>query len=188
METERVDMESKQLEEYTQAVDDKAPDNGAIAVFPSSHPGDNGAVDTRTQTVYTAHGADEGTNTLAPTTFQQTDTSVSDRHDAQHEKASRFQKAIYLLFGVLDGLLILRFVLPLLGANPAAGFAKFVQGITSPFIAPFAGLFGPSALNTLVAILAYAVIAWVLAQVVWLVMGDMRRGVRTQSSVTDRHI
>lgn len=173
-------METKQFDGYTEVVDDNAPDNGAVAVFPTSHPGDNGAVDT------TTHAADEDAVTSAPTTFRQTETAVSDRHDAQHEKASRFQKAIYLLFGVLDGLLVLRFVLPLLDANPSAGFARFVEGITSAFMAPFAGLFGPPALNTLVAILAYAVIAWVLAQVVWLVMGDMRQGVRTKSSVADK--
>lgn len=172
-------MQTKPFEEYTEAVDDNAPNNGAVAVFPTSHPGDNGAVDTRLQAVYTTHAGDESTNTLAPTTYQQTDTSVRDRHDAQHEKASRFQKAIYLVFGVLAGLIVVRLLLPLLGADPGAGFARFVQGITSPFLAPFAGLFGPVVLNTLVAILAYVVIAWVLAQVVWLVMGDMRRGDRT---------
>ncbi len=51
---------------------------------------------------------------------------------------------------------------------------------------PFAGVFGePSAggsvieLNALVAIIVYALIAWVLVKVVWLVAGETRSGVRT---------
>jgi YggT family protein len=92
-------------------------------------------------------------------------------------------------------LLGIRFVLELLGANPAAGFAQFIYGITSPFLAPFAGLFGTARsggsvfdVSILVAILVYALIAWVLVKIVWLVMGDSRRGVRTTSSQLDTRV
>jgi hypothetical protein len=172
-------MGTKQYEEYTETVDDTAPDNGTIAVFPPLHPADNGAVGTSVQAIDTTpHAIDVSTHSPAPTTFEQRENAASDRHDAQHERASRWQKAIYLLFGVLAGLIFVRFLLPLLGASPNAGFARFIQGIASPFAAPFAGLFGLAALNTLVAILAYMGIAWILAQVVWLAMGEMRRGKR----------
>jgi YggT family protein len=102
------------------------------------------------------------------------------------------QGLIYLLFGVLEGLLAIRFVFPLLGANPAAGFAQFIYSITGPFLAPFVGLFGAARFggsvfefNSLVAILVYALIAWVLVKIVWLALGDSRRGVRTTSSQID---
>ena len=42
--------------------------------------------------------------------------------------------------------------------------------------------------NVLVAILVYALIAWVLVKIVWLVMGDSRRGVRTTSSQIDTRV
>ena len=110
----------------------------------------------------------------------------------RREGTLRVQGGIYLLFGILEGLLAIRFVLPLLGANPAAGFAQFIYRITGPFIAPFVGLFGTARfegsvfeVNPLVAIFVYALIAWVLVKAVGLVMGDTRRGVRTTSSQVD---
>jgi hypothetical protein len=39
-----------------------------------------------------------------------------------------------------------------------------------------------------VAILVYALIAWVLVKIAWLVMGDSRRGVRTTSSQLDTRV
>jgi len=43
-------------------------------------------------------------------------------------------------------------------------------------------------MNTLVAILVYALIAWVLVKIVGLVMGDSRRGVHTTSSQIDTRV
>ena len=119
----------------------------------------------------------------------QTETFTSDPYAVRREQAIKIQKGIYLLFGILEGLLGIRFVLGLLGANPAAGFAQFIYGMTGPFIAPFVGLFGQPhfqgsvfEFNSLVAILVYALIAWVLVKIVWLMIGDSRRGVRTTTS------
>jgi YggT family protein len=88
--------------------------------------------------------------------------------------------------------LAIRFFLALLGANPAAGFTQFIYSITKPFLAPFVGLFGTARfggsvldVSPLVAIIACALIAWVLVKAVGLVMGDSRRGVRTTSSQID---
>ncbi len=131
------------------------------------------------------------TSSPARTTAHQTETVTSDPYAVRREGTLRIQKGIYLLFGILEGLLAIRFVLPLLGANPDAGFAQFIYSITKPFLAPFAGLFGAARfggsvfeVNPLVAILVYALIAWVLVKAVGLVLGDTRRGVRT----TSRHI
>ena len=78
----------------------------------------------------------------AGTTTHQTETSTSDPYAVRRDLPLRVQNGIYLLFGILEGLLGIRFVLGLLGANPAAGFAQFIYGITGPFLAPFVGLFG----------------------------------------------
>lgn len=149
--------------------------------------------------VVTRNAADVGLEDVSPsgparTTAQQTATSSSDPYAARREQTIKLQKAIYLLFGILEGLLGIRFVLGLLGANPAAGFAQFIYGITGPFIAPFVGLFGQPRFegsvfefNALVAILVYALIAWVLVKIVWLVLGNSRRGTHTTSSQIETH-
>jgi len=51
-------------------------------------------------------------------------------------------RAIYLIFGLIEGLILIRFVLKALGANASAGFAQFIYGVTAPLVAPFYGLFG----------------------------------------------
>jgi len=132
------------------------------------------------------------TNGAAGTTTHQTETASGDPYAVRRDLPLKVQNGIYLLFGLLGGLLGIRFVLGLLGANPAAGFAQLIYGVTGPFIAPFAGLFGQPRFegsvfesNSLVAILVYALIAWVLVRIVWLMLGDSRRGMRTTSSQID---
>ena len=76
-----------------------------------------------------------------------------------------------------------------LGANPQAGFAQLIYGLTAPLVAPFAGLFGnPQAggsvleLHSIVALVVYALVAWLLAKLVWLLFGETRSAVKTTSS------
>jgi YggT family protein len=139
--------------------------------------------------------ADVNPNGSAGTTAHQTETYTSDPHAARREGTRRIQGGIYLLFGILGGVLTIRFFLALLGANPAAGFTQFIYGITKPFLAPFVGLFGTARsggsvldVSPSVAIIVYALIAWVLVEAVGLVMGDSRRGVRTTSSQIDTRV
>lgn len=83
------------------------------------------------------------------------------------------ERVIWLVFGIIMGLLALRFLLRLLGANPNNGFADFIYTISEPFAAPFFGLFSYDAnlaqgrfeFETLVAILVYALLAWLLAKI-----------------------
>ena len=138
---------------------------------------------------------DVSTSVPAGTTAYQTETFTSDPYAVRREQTIKIQKGIYLLFGILEGLLGIRFVLGLLGANPAAGFAQFIYRITGPFMAPFTGLFGQPRfegsiveLNALVAIVVYALIAWVLVKIVGLLMGDTRRGVHTTSNQIDTRV
>lgn len=44
--------------------------------------------------------------------------------------------------GFIELLLGLRFVLRLLGANPASGFVQWVYEWSAPFVAPFVNIFG----------------------------------------------
>jgi hypothetical protein len=112
-----------------------------------------------------------------------------DPYAGRRQASSRLVQAIYLLFGVMEALLAIRLVLRALGANPDAGFAQFVYGLTAPLVAPFAGLFGnPQAggsaleLHTIVALVVYALLAWLLGKLAWLLVGETRSAVATTAS------
>ncbi|MGM3307772.1 YggT family protein [Anabaena sp. WFMT] len=83
--------------------------------------------------------------------------------------------SIYLLVGLLEILLILRFLLRFSGANTQNTFAQFIYNLSAPFIAPFSTLFispvsGGGAnifdVNALIAIIIYSLLGWLG---VWLV-------------------
>ena len=65
-------------------------------------------------------------------------------------KANQF---LWFACGVLELLLAMRVFLRLVGANPAAGFARFIYGVTQPFAAPFLGMLPNAAGTTRVAVL-----------------------------------
>ena len=83
---------------------------------------------------------------------------------------------IWYVAGLLEALLALRFILALLGANPANAFASLVYGISYPFVAPFFSLFsynfhyGVSRFEsyTLVAMVIYAIIAYAITRLITL--------------------
>lgn len=89
----------------------------------------------------------------------------------------RAMELTYLVFGIIEGLLVIRLVLKLLGANPQAGFSNFIYGLTDVFMAPFRNLLptvGSSSgavLETpvIIAIIVYALIGWVLARLIVIV-------------------
>jgi hypothetical protein len=104
----------------------------------------------------------------------------------------RFEQAIYLLFGLIEILIAMRFALLALGANPNSPFAAAIYGISSFFVAPFTGIFGSPQLGTnvfepasLVAILVYAMLAWMFGKLVWLMMGDTSGEIATSSRVVE---
>lgn len=94
----------------------------------------------------------------------------------QNAALSRVIHIIYFLTGALALLLLLRVLLLLFGANPSNEFAQFIYNLSQPFVAPFDNLFGTPELgkqvldiNSLVAIVAYAILAWLLGRLIWLI-------------------
>ena len=89
---------------------------------------------------------------------------------------------IYTILGIVDVLIILRVLFKALAANAGAGFTSFVYGVTDPLVAPFQGIFGtPQAnngsvfeLSSVVAIVVYALIAWVIVRLASLAGGKRR--------------
>lgn len=105
-----------------------------------------------------------------------------DPYAGRRAGAARLVQAVYLVFGLVETLLLVRFVLRALGANPEAGFAQAIYGVTSLLIAPFVGLFGTPQiasgpaleLHTLIAVAVYAALGWFLARTTWLIVGESR--------------
>ena len=54
----------------------------------------------------------------------------------------RGTQIVWYILGVMETLLAFRFILKLLGANPAAGFTSFIYGVTYIFAVPFLRVFG----------------------------------------------
>lgn len=69
-------------------------------------------------------------------------------------------RIIYALGGFIMILIGLRFVLRLLGANPASGFVEWVYDWSTPFVAPFANVFGQEADVTGGGIVTVSVFDW----------------------------
>ncbi len=100
----------------------------------------------------------------------------------QNSSIARIVNIVYFLFGVLELLLAVRVVLHLIGANADNGFANFIYGLSGPFVALFASLLNNPALSTtaalevttLIAMLVYAIAAWIMGRLIWLVLSRPR--------------
>ena len=97
------------------------------------------------------------------------------RDVAAERRQGTFQvtQIIWTLVGILEIALGLRFVLKLIAANPDAGFARAIYGLTQPFLAPFTALVGtPTSggtvleVTTLIAMAVYALLAWIVTRVI----------------------
>jgi len=120
---------------------------------------------------------DESSGSVREESTVVNDTGAAPVREASVVKSStparRAMELIYLVFGIIDGLLLIRLVLKLLGANPHAGFASFTYGVTDFFLAPFRGLLptyvsGQTVfeLSLVFAILIYSLIALALVRIV----------------------
>jgi len=77
---------------------------------------------------------------------------------------------LYLIFGFIVGVILLRIVFLLLGANPGSGFVSWIYSVSQPLVAPFAGIFntpnaqGVATLDVagLVAVIVYGIIGALL--------------------------
>lgn len=83
---------------------------------------------------------------------------------------SRISKLLWFIAAVVIGLIVFRFALMLMAANPANGFVDFIYSFTDIFVAPFAGIVGSPALDTgsvvdtasIFAVIVYLLATWAL--------------------------
>jgi uncharacterized membrane protein len=132
-------------------------------------------------------------NVDAPVTGVDRVNSVEyDPYASKRMAAYRVTQMVYWIFGIIEGLIVIRIVLKMLAANASAGFAEFIYGITAPLVAPFFGLFGnPTSqgsvleLHSIVALIAYALLGWVISRLAWILVGETRSAVQTRSTSID---
>ena len=93
------------------------------------------------------------------------------------------RRLVWLVFGVIQALIVIRIVLLLLGANEANAIVAFVLGVTDPLVEPFRGMFnldqvsGASGSALDVAAIV-ALVAWTLVEALVLAivgLADRRR-------------
>lgn len=134
-----------------------------------------------------------GPDSAAPVA-EQVESTMVDPYAGRRETADKLRQGIYVLFGFIEVLLAIRFVLRLLGANAQAGFAQLIYGVTGPLVGPFQGLFGTvqsdaSVLesSSLVALVVYALVAWLVVKLASLAFGETRSATATTTrSMTTR--
>lgn len=108
----------------------------------------------------------------------------------------KITQLIWLFLGILEALIALRIGLKLIGANPDSPIVALIYGITYLFLFPFEGMTAtPTAggivleLSSLFAMLIYALIAWAVERIIWLVFYRPRGPVvdTTQTTTSERH-
>jgi YGGT family len=104
--------------------------------------------------------------------------SASAQRSAGVERA---KQVIYYIFGVVEALLAIRFVLLLLGASQDSGFVQLIYGLSRPFVLPFQGIFGVPSFDgsmiewsSLVGIIVYLLVAYGLARLIELIYAPTR--------------
>jgi hypothetical protein len=73
-------------------------------------------------------------------------------------------------------------IFQLIGVNAANGFASFIYGLSAPFVALFASLLqnptlggaGVLEVTTLIAMVVYAILAWLVGRLIWLTLSRSR--------------
>src|SRR5262245_40391121 len=102
---------------------------------------------------------------------------------------------VWLVFGIVEALLGLRFALKIIAANPDNAFASAIYNIPAPFMFPFRDLtITPSAngivleLNTLIAMAVYALLTWAVFNVLAIIFTQPRKPIPTTVHREEVHV
>lgn len=90
-----------------------------------------------------------------------------------------FIEFIYLLSGVIQGLLSLRFLFKIASANPSAPFVRFLYGVTEVFMQPFRNVFPIDTTqgavfewSVLVAMFVYSFLTWLIVKLLTIIFSS----------------
>lgn len=112
---------------------------------------------------------------VQPTAAPVAQQSVVRETSGEHMRHT-FARVVWFVCGIIDVLLAFRIILEALAANPANGFAALIYNLSSPFAAPFYGLFAYQMsyrtarfdLYSLIAIAVYTLIAWGVVKLIYI--------------------
>lgn len=102
---------------------------------------------------------------------------MTQREEDREQRLFSFKatQLIWLAFGLVEALILMRIVLKLIGANPASLFAALIYDVSYIFLFPFEGLVGTPAaggfaleLSSIIAMIVYALLAWGIERIVWI--------------------
>ncbi len=103
---------------------------------------------------------------------QQTPEDSRPLSEAGQPSPRKLVRLVWILITVLEALLGFRFLLKLFGANPQSPFADFVYSASALLVSPFRNLVvnpsvgrGVFEFTTLIALLVYIFLGWLLVQV-----------------------
>lgn len=123
--------------------------------------------------------------------------STTQHESGQEGRAATFKatQIIWLLLGILEAILALRFIFKLIGVNSANPFASFLYNLTDFFTAPFASLTGAPAaggmvfeFSTLIAMIIYALVGWAIERLIYVIFYRPRGAVSVRQTTVDQHI
>jgi hypothetical protein len=111
----------------------------------------------------------EGVTPSGKSVVRQT-TQVSSPEVEEKVTIWSLNRLVYYIAGAIETLLVFRFTLKILGANPGSPFVSFLYALSGFFVAPFRGIFGTTVSegletvsvlepSTIFAILVYLVLA-----------------------------
>ena len=118
----------------------------------------------------------ERTEVSPPQVVTTQETSTNQKGYQEKKVIFRAYQIIWYILGLIETLLVFRFLLKLLGANVGSAFVRFIYSASGGLVRPFVGIFRTGAVEgsvfewtTLAAMAVYAVIAYGLVYFLQLV-------------------
>ncbi len=118
-----------------------------------------------------------------------------DNVGARRSTADWLSGLVYFIFAVIEILIALRVLLKLVAANPESGFSRFIYAVTGPFVAPFRNIINDPAtgggnvfeLSSILAIVVYLLLSWIIAKLLQLLIDRPASGVSATRTVGRRN-
>lgn len=128
------------------------------------------------------------------TVFEDVSTPHYDPGEKSRNRTCEVLQVFWLLLGILEAALALRFLFKLIGVNPANSFAMILFGFSNLFVPPFASLTGaPTAegmvfeFSTLIAMIVYALIFYTLERLVYVIFYRQQSAVTVKQTTVTAH-
>jgi uncharacterized protein YggT (Ycf19 family) len=115
---------------------------------------------------------------------------VEFKPDTRNVFLSRVKQLIWLVAALISVLIIFRFGLMLIAANPGSAFVDFIYSVTNIFVSPFNSILAAPALGnggvidvaSLFAIMVYLLVTWLITTLISTIFTRARR-VRNTSTI-----